>query len=234
MENIKSSSLSGIENKTFFDEKDVQTLTKGVACFLHTELVESIKNKKSVEKGTILYTFSEENYFNELTSLETIGRLGTTPAPQDIEIFVTSLMEALVFSPGCIVISQIYMNRLLGNCEMPVLNHTWRPLILITLLLAQKMWDENFKTNTDFSIVYPFFTTEELNQMEMNLLELIKYNTNVKFSQFVQFYLTIKELVVGNDTPVENYVNLELKEKLKLQSKKFSAIVKNKANTISV
>jgi hypothetical protein len=231
LKNNKSSSLTGIENKTMFDEKDIVSMIKGVACLIHTELVESLKNKRSVEKDSNLYILSEEHYFNEPTSLEVLERLSKAPTPLDIENFIKALMDLLCFSPGCII-SQIYMNRLTGNSDISVNIFTWRPLVLITILLAQKMWDEDSKTNSDFSLIYPFFEIEHLNQLEMTTLELIKYNTEVKFSQFVNFYLTIKELVTSD--PVECYVNLEMKEKLKIQSKKFSLIVKSKANTIIV
>jgi hypothetical protein len=232
----KSSSLSQMDIKVMFDNNDVKQLIKGVASLIHTDIVENIKNNKTASMllaDSLFYCFSEESYFNELTSLETVENLSKMPLPGDIEIFILSLKSLLNFSAESIVISQIYMNRLLIESE-PLINiHTWRPLLLLSIILAQKMWDEGFKTNSDFAEVYSFFSTEQLNQMEMNFLNIIKYNTHVKCSLFVNFYLTLKE--TNKDENIEQTsVNNELKEKLKKQSKKFAALVKNKANTINI
>ncbi len=59
---------------------------------------------------------------------------------------------------------------------MPLHPTNWRPLVLCSLLVAQKVWDDRYLSNADFAFIYPFFTTEEINRLEQKFLELIQYS----------------------------------------------------------
>ena len=78
---------------------------------------------------------------------------------------------------------------------MPLLPSNWRPLVFISLMIAQKMWDDKYLSNADFSYIYPFFDTKQVNELEMKFLELIQYNTHIKFSIYTKYYLELKSLV---------------------------------------
>jgi len=78
---------------------------------------------------------------------------------------------------------------------MPILPTNWRPLIIVSLLVAQKMSDDRFLSNADFAEMYPFFDVKELNNLEMKFLELIQYNTHIKFGIYTKYYLELKSLV---------------------------------------
>jgi len=43
--------------------------------------------------------------------------------------------------------------------------------------------------------MYPFFDVKELNILEMKFLELIQYNTHIKFGIYTKYYLELKSLV---------------------------------------
>jgi hypothetical protein len=49
---------------------------------------------------------------------------------------------------------------------MPLQPTNWRPLVLYSLLVAQKVWDDRYMSNADFAFIYPFFVTEEINKLE--------------------------------------------------------------------
>ena len=49
---------------------------------------------------------------------------------------------------------------------MPLHPTNWRPLILSSMLVSQKVWDDKYLNNNDFGYIYPFFTTEEINLLE--------------------------------------------------------------------
>lgn len=78
---------------------------------------------------------------------------------------------------------------------MPILPSNWRPLIVTSLLVAQKMSDDRFLSNADFAEMYPFFDVKELNVLEIKFLELIQYNTHIKFGIYTKYYLELKSLV---------------------------------------
>jgi hypothetical protein len=62
-------------------------------------------------------------------------------------------------------------------------------------MISQKIWDDKYLSNGDFSYIYPFFEKNQLNILEMKFLEMIQYNVYVKLSVYMTFYLELKTLV---------------------------------------
>ena len=77
---------------------------------------------------------------------------------------------------------------------MPMLPTTWRPLVIISLMIAQKMWDDKYLQNSDFHYIYPFFDSQQFNMLEIKFLDLIEYNTHIKLSIYTRYYLELKGL----------------------------------------
>ncbi len=82
---------------------------------------------------------------------------------------------------------------------MPLHPTNWRPLVLCSLLVAQKVWDDRYLSNADFAFIYPFFTTEEINRLEQKFLELIQYNVTVKASLYAKYYYELRTLYKDNE-----------------------------------
>jgi len=112
---------------------------------------------------------------------------------------------------------------------MPLLPTNWRPLVFISLMIAQKMWDDKYLSNADFSYIYPFFDTKQVNQLEMKFLELIQYNTHIKFSIYTKYYLELKSLV-PEDFPLKPMDAFTM-QKLENQSKSMEETLKKNAKT---
>ena len=45
-------------------------------------------------------------------------------------------------------------------------------MVLCSLLVAQKVWDDRYLSNADFAFIYSFFVIEEINRLEKKFLEL--------------------------------------------------------------
>lgn len=75
---------------------------------------------------------------------------------------------------------------------MPLLPSNWRPICLCSLMLAQKVWDDRYLSNSDFAFIYPFFDCEELNRLELIFLELIQYNLTIKTSLYAKYYIEMR------------------------------------------
>jgi hypothetical protein len=92
---------------------------------------------------------------------------------------------------------------------MPLHPTNWRPLILCSLLVAQKVWDDRYLSNADFAFIYPFFTTDEINKLEQKFLELIqyefhgiymnRYNVTVGSSLYAKYYFELRSLHKENE-----------------------------------
>lgn len=112
---------------------------------------------------------------------------------------------------------------------MPLLPTNWRPLVLISLMIAQKMWDDKYLSNSDFSYIYPFFDTKQVNMLEMKFLELIQYNTHIKFSIYTKYYLELKSLV-PDDFPLKP-MDVFTQQKLENSSKNMEETLKKNYKT---
>ena len=103
------------------------------------------------------------------------------------------------FRPECCIICLIYINRLIAFTEIPLQPTNWRPLVLCSLLVAQKVWDDRYLSNSDFAFIYPFFMTQQLNSIEKKFLELIQYNVTVKSSLYAKYYFELRALFKENE-----------------------------------
>ena len=110
-----------------------------------------------------------------------------------------ALFECAQFSPECCIICLVYINRLIAFTEMPLQPTNWRPLVLCSLLVAQKVWDDQYLSNSDFAFIYPFFVTTEINKLEQKFLELIQYNVTVKSALYAKYYFELRNLFKDND-----------------------------------
>lgn len=82
---------------------------------------------------------------------------------------------------------------------MPLVACNWRSMIFFAILTAQKIYDEAYISNTEYHYVYPFFETNQIACLENKFLELMKYNTIIKFSTYTKYYLELKTLLPEED-----------------------------------
>ena len=156
---------------------------------------------EQVEESSELYFFSEEKYIKENPASfdeERIALLRTAPTADSIFDFLKALYECAQFSPECCIICLVYVNRLIAFTGLPLHPTNWRPLVLSSLLVSQKVWDDRYLSNSDFAYIYPFFTTEEINKLEQKLLELIQFSVTVKSSLYAKYYFELRALFKEN------------------------------------
>jgi hypothetical protein len=96
-------------------------------------------------------------------------------------------------------------------------------------MVSQKVWDDKYLSNADFSYIYPFFDTQQLNLLEMKFLEVIQYNVYVKDSLYTKFYLELKNLI-PEETPNKPMDMFSMK-KLESQSKNLEENLKKNSRT---
>ena len=144
-----------------------------------------------------MFYFSEEKYMKDRPDEfddERKDLLRQMPEVKNIYEFMKALYECAQYSPECCIICLVYINRLIAFTGMPLEPTNWRPLILCSLLVAQKVWDDKYLSNADFAYIYPFFKIEEINQLEQKFLELIQYHVTVKSTLYAKYYFELRAL----------------------------------------
>lgn len=176
---------------------NVKSIIQAVSTILHSQMLEDQANGKEIPEASELYYFSEEKYIKEKPEEFDEQRkalLRETPTVDNIYEFMKALYDCAQFSPECCIICLVYINRLIAFTGMPLHPTNWRPLILCSLLVAQKVWDDKYLSNADFAFIYPFFVTDEINKLEQKFLDLLGYNVTVKSALYAKYYFELRAL----------------------------------------
>jgi hypothetical protein len=193
----KANTTSSMFIKSTITSPNVKSIIQAVSTILHSQMLEDQQNKKEIPATSELYYFSEEKYMKEKPEEFDEQRkslLRETPSLDNIYEFIKALYDCAQFSPECCIICLIYINRLIAFTGMPLHPTNWRPLLLCSLLVAQKVWDDKYLSNADFAFIYPFFVTEEINKLEQKFLELLQYNVTVKSALYAKYYFELRTL----------------------------------------
>ncbi|CAK9035135.1 Cyclin-Y-like protein 2, partial [Durusdinium trenchii] len=92
-----------------------------------------------------------------------------------------------IFSVSAFIVSVIYLSRFKESSRITLHACTWRPLFLTSLLLADKMWEDKPVRNSSLAKLFPVLSNVELNRMESQFLDEIKFNVLVKPDLFCSF-----------------------------------------------
>jgi len=123
----------------------------------------------------------------------------------------------------------IYINRIIALTGLSLQATNWRPLILLSLMISQKVWDDKYLSNADFAYIYPFFDTYQLNTLEMKFLEMIQYNLYVRGSLYFKYYLELKS-VFPEDLSLKP-MDIFTMNKLESSSKNYEEMIKRNSRT---
>ena len=116
--------------------------------------------------------------------------------PTEDTIFHTikSIYSIAEFSPECLVISLLYIERLCSTTKCALLICNWQPVLLSAMVVAQKVWDDRCLSNADFSVIAASYTLKEVNDLEVKFLQLLQYNVSITASLYASYYFELRTL----------------------------------------
>ena len=86
------------------------------------------------------------------------------------------------------IISLIYIEKLLRKCGVLVNINNWRRIVLTTLCIGSKIWDDDSLENVHFPKVMPDVSLKEISQLEKTFLGLIGYDVIIKGTEYAKCY----------------------------------------------
>ncbi|CAG9314109.1 unnamed protein product [Blepharisma stoltei] len=216
-EDRRASTTSSVYATSTIYQPNVSTMIQSVATIIHSQMIEDVNLGREIQSSSDLFYFSEEKYIRENPDAFDEARLALLrkmPTVDDIYEFMRALYDCAQFSPECCIICLVYINRLIAFTGLPLHPTNWRPIILCSLLIAQKVWDDRYLSNADFAYIYPFFNTEEINTLEKRFLELINYSVTVKAALYAKYYFELRGLFADNlaDFPIRPLDNTKARE----------------------
>lgn len=121
------------------------------------------------------------------------------PTETEIYDFAHQLFDSVQLSSECSIVCLIYVERLMEVANVPLMACTWRPIFMCGLLLASKVWQDLSSWNIEFSSVYPQFSLESINKLELNFLRNVKWDLYISSSSYAKYYFALRSLVEKKD-----------------------------------
>ena len=143
------------------------------------------------------------------------------PDPQSIFEFCANIMILTKMEKEVIIISLIYIERLIFNTGFIINSRNWRKTIFTSLIIASKIWDDDSLENIHYSQVFTHLKIGEINLLERTFLELINYKVFVKFSEYIKYYFAIKNLALRYNFNGEKIVPVSVEKMMKIQEYAF-------------
>ena len=76
--------------------------------------------------------------------------------------FVRTLFNAAQLTAECAIIALVYLERLLTYAEMDIMPLNWRRMVLGSVLLASKVWDDQAVWNVDYCHILKDISVEDM------------------------------------------------------------------------
>ena len=121
------------------------------------------------------------------------------PTVEEIYDFGHQLFKAVQLSSECSIVCLIYVERLMEVAKVPLLADTWKPIFMAGLLLASKVWQDLSSWNIEFASVYPQFSLDSINRLELQFLKSVKWDLYISSSLYAKYYFALRSLLEKQD-----------------------------------
>jgi len=194
----KASSTSSLYIGSTITTPNVKSILRTIAAFLAPKISSDREYMSAMLEHPDFSYFCEDKYIIENPESGAPFTI-LPPTKENIAEFIGALYDSAQFSPECCIVCIIYITRILSEIKGITLHASnWRPLVLIGILIAQKVWDDRYLSNGDFAFIYPFFSKSEINILEQKFLQLIQYQVTVKASGYMNFYYDLRAFDKAN------------------------------------
>ena len=123
----------------------------------------------------------------------------TIPTEEEIYEFGHQLFKSVQLSSECSIVCLIYIERLMEVAKVPLVARTWRTIFMCGLLLASKVWQDLSSWNIEFATVYPQFSLEAINRLEVQFLKMIKWDLFISSSLYAKYYFALRSILEKSD-----------------------------------
>lgn len=170
--------------ETYLEECDakqlsLEQLVRSASQMLHCQIGNDALSQENPH-----YFFFNEEYFNH----QARKKPATVERMQE---FIGTIFRVGSFGPELVIITLIYVNRLIGKLRIPLRDNNWRPVFMGCLMLAQKLWDDVPLWPCEFPKLWNALDVRQYNYLETKIHELLDYKLMVKPSLYWVFYFEL-------------------------------------------
>ena len=182
--------IFNLENKEFNESlKVLNKLTeRGYNNYLETQLLKCHQN----------YDFNTESMKDPSMPTSSLALLDyfvkERPDQDEIYYYAKYIVFSSRMEKEIPLVALAYIERLLNKTGILINHWNWRRLMLISLTIASKIWDDESLENQHFPKAMPDITLKEVNNLEKLFLDLIDYELIVKGADYAKYYFILRSI----------------------------------------
>jgi len=95
------------------------------------------------------------------------------------------------------IMALVYIERLMKKTGVLVNIHNWSRIVMVTLCIASKIWDDESLENEHFAQVFKNVSLKEISVLEKSFLNLIEYEVMITSKQFTKYAFILSTFCNG-------------------------------------
>lgn len=211
----KSNSTGSLYLTSTLHAPDISELVKCMA-FSALQIMRESKKKPAPPK----YPKKVYSVFDDPSSKDSVG----FPSPEELARFIKSIVDAGDIAPQSCVLFVIVLDRLRERMALTAQN--WRRVVLSSLILGCKVWEDEAVWNSDFEALFPELDNKTLSTLEKQLLLLLGYHVTMKASEYANYFFQMKSMSPTAFDVDEPLSDAEI-QRLEGQSAHFEEVARN-------
>lgn len=147
-----------------------------------------------IEKGCSMHNKTYYNIFSEeVYPLTEDPDIHTKPDEFTVHTFLKGIFDFQKLDVECAIMSLIYIERLLEITKMTIDASNWRRVLLGSLIIASKVWEDLAVWNQDFlSVFNNTIPVTDFNQLELQFLHLSQYKLTITASTYAKYFFHLR------------------------------------------
>jgi hypothetical protein len=166
---------------------------------MSTALYYHIRAGHEAQEPKLVDIFSEEHHPILLKDQREPNNIVDVPHVRTIYKFINVIFKVQKLPSECAILALAYIERVMGLIGLTLHASNWRRLVLSSIILASKVWEDLAVWNVDFVATFRNVTTQDLNLLEKHLLKFLGFNVSVPSSLYAKYYFELRELAEKDD-----------------------------------
>ena len=184
---------------------DVKATIKCVCGVFRAHIRQATEDQNAVQKEKACSSLKFDIFDDDYGSPRKRSSF-SNPTVEEITEFYEAFYQRSQMEHDAIIFSLIYVEGLIKSTNgiLTPTSQNWKSLLFSCMIMASKVWDDFSMWNYDFANVtahttgLTMFTISRINELELALLKILKFNVKVPASEYAKYYFLIRNMLLGS------------------------------------